>query len=83
MRKGNGGGKGGEEERWGGGREIMRYIYKQMKIEETSRDSKNNFFGNKFIGIASYTALQRRESNRCPCAGVLLLTCSIAHLLLC
>ncbi len=33
-----------------------------MKIEEISRDS------NKFIGIASYTALQRRESNRCPCA---------------
>ncbi len=60
MRKGNGGGKGGEEERWGAaGRDIMRYI------EETSRDSKTSF-GDKFIGVAFSTALQRRESNRCP-----------------
>jgi hypothetical protein len=34
MREGEGERKGGEEERWGAGREIMRFIYKQMKIEE-------------------------------------------------
>ncbi len=34
MREGKGGRKGGEEEWWGAGREIMRYIYKHMKMKK-------------------------------------------------
>ncbi len=50
-----------------GSREV-RYINKYMKTEETSRDSKDNFFGNKFIGAAFSTTGVLEQGSFAACS---------------